>query len=92
MDLMNIEEEIVDEISAIQVGSGYYATTIGIDAAQEVVDAVMPLVERAQELAFEAGWMSSGEGCNGEYPDEGVPWEASAGREAYERWVEAGAT
>lgn len=49
---MSIEEEIADEISGIQVGSGYYATTIGIAAAQEAAAAVMPLVKRAQAEAI----------------------------------------
>lgn len=52
---MDIEQEIADEISGIQVGSGYYSTTIGIDAAQEAAVAVMPLVKRAQAEAWERG-------------------------------------
>ena len=35
------------------------------------------------EAGFKAGWSASGEGYNGEYPDEGVPWPESAGRQAY---------
>lgn len=35
---------------------------------------------------FKAGWQASGEGYNGECPDEGVPWEQSAG---YAAMVEA---
>lgn len=31
------------------------------------------------EAGFKAGWMASGEGYNGEYPDEGVEWEQSEG-------------
>jgi len=31
---------------------------------------------------FRAGWEASGEGFNGEYPDEGVSWEVSAGHAA----------
>jgi hypothetical protein len=31
---------------------------------------------------FKAGWQASGEGYNGEWPDEGRTWEESAGREA----------
>jgi hypothetical protein len=49
---MDIEEEIADEISGIQVGSGYYSTTIGIDAAQEAAAALMPLFRRAQAEAL----------------------------------------
>lgn len=48
---MDIEEEIADEISGIQVGSGYYSTTIGIDAAREAATAIMPLVRRIQAEA-----------------------------------------
>lgn len=33
----------------------------------------------AWRAGFRAGWESSGEGYNGEYPDEGVPWLESAG-------------
>jgi hypothetical protein len=36
---------------------------------------------------FVAGWQSSGEGFNGEYPDEGVLWEKSAGRDAMLREI-----
>lgn len=39
------------------------------------------------ESVFRAGWQASGEGYNGEYPDEGVPWDRSAGHEAFERWM-----
>ena len=36
---------------------------------------------------FRAGWESSGEGFNGEWPDEGVPWdhENHAGAQAMVR-------
>ena len=49
---MTIEEEIADEISGIQVGSGYYATTIGIDAAREAVEAIAPLLNRVRAEAL----------------------------------------
>lgn len=39
------------------------------------------------ESVFRAAWLSSGEGFNGEYPDEGVAWGASAGYEAFHRWM-----
>ena len=29
---------------------------------------------------FRSGWEASGEGCNGEYPDDGKTWAQSAGR------------
>ena len=38
---------------------------------------------------FKAGWRSSGEGYNGEYPDEGKTWVMSAGREAMLREMRA---
>ena len=44
----SIRDEIADEISGITVGAGYYSTTIGIDAAQEAADAIMPLIRRIQ--------------------------------------------
>jgi hypothetical protein len=31
---------------------------------------------------FKSGWSSSGEGYNGEWPDEGRTWEESVGRQA----------
>ena len=34
------------------------------------------------ERGFRAGWEASGEGYNGEYPDDGVPWDESEGRQA----------
>lgn len=34
------------------------------------------------EEGFRAGWQATGEGFNGEWPDEGIRWEASAGHEA----------
>lgn len=55
-------------------------------------ECIMPLLRRIQAEAFEAAWRASGEGYNGEWPDEGVPWAESAGREAYERWIERGET
>ena len=45
------------------------------------------VIRAAREEGFQAGWWASGEGFNGEYPDEGVPWEASVGKEAYEGWI-----
>lgn len=50
----------------------------------EILDREAPTTEEA----FRAGWESSGEGFNGEYPDEGVSWESSAGHAAYTRWVD----
>ena len=45
------------------------------------------------EKAFRAGWNASGEGWNGEYPDEGALWEVSAGKQEYEKWADTeGAT
>ena len=45
------------------------------------------------EKAFRAGWNASGEGWNGEYPDEGALWEISAGKQEYEKWADTeGAT
>lgn len=41
----------------------------------------------AMERAFRAGWEASGEGWNGEFPDEGVKWEESAGYKEYHRWM-----
>lgn len=46
------------------------------------------VIRAAREEGFQMAWWSSGEGFNGEYPDEGVPWERSAGKEAYDRWME----
>jgi hypothetical protein len=37
---------------------------------------------------FKAGWQSSGEGYNGEWPDEGRTWEESVGLEAMLRVLE----
>lgn len=45
---MGIEEEIADEISGIQVGTGYYSTTIGIDAAKDAAAALSPLLNRVR--------------------------------------------
>lgn len=39
------------------------------------------------ESVFRSAWLASGEGFNGEYPDEGVPWEKSVGRESFTRWM-----
>lgn len=41
--------EIADEVSGIQVGSGYYATLIGRDAALEAADAVLALFKGGEE-------------------------------------------
>lgn len=46
-----IRDEIADEISGIQVGSGYYATNIGIDAAREAADALLPILNRVRAEA-----------------------------------------
>ena len=45
------------------------------------------LSDEAVERAFRAGWEASGEGWNGEHPDEGVKWEESAGYGEYHRWM-----
>jgi hypothetical protein len=42
-------EQIVDEVSGIVVGSGYYSMSIGIDAAREVADAVLALLSQQKE-------------------------------------------
>lgn len=55
---------------------------------EDWAEAIMPLIRRVRAEGFKAGWVSSGEGFNGEYPDEGVPWEESAGRAVYDRWIE----
>ena len=55
-DEQSVRDEIADEISGITVGSGYYSTTIGIDAAQEAADAIMPLIRRIQAEAWDAGF------------------------------------
>lgn len=52
----SIRDELADEISGIVVGSGYYSTFIGIDAAQEAADAIMPLVRKAQAEAWDEGF------------------------------------
>ena len=39
------------------------------------------------ENAFKAGWQASGEGWNGEYPDEGVPWDKSGGYSEWLKWL-----
>src|SRR5690606_21706700 len=52
-DEQSIRDEIADEISGIVVGSGYYSTFIGIDAAQEAADAIMPLVRKAPAEAWD---------------------------------------
>lgn len=49
---------------------------------------VLALLEEIRLEAFKAGWESSGQGYNAEVPDEGIPWEHMAGREAYENWLE----
>lgn len=93
---MAIEEEIAQALNdsgwTCEYGSdepGQYHECEGCKrVCDDLTAAVMPLVRKAQAEAFEAAWWSSGEGFNGEYPDEGVPWESSAGREAYTRWVE----
>lgn len=41
--------------------------------------------QRGYEAGFRAAWEISGDGHNGEYPDEGVPWEQSVGHEEYLR-------
>ena len=40
--------DIADEISGVVVGSGYYASTLGIDAALEIAEILMS--------EFEIGW------------------------------------
>jgi hypothetical protein len=40
---------------------------------------------RVWEQGFEAAWRATGEGHNGECPDEGVSWHNSAGREEMQR-------
>ena len=52
MPRSEIEEEIADEIAGIVTGDGYYATTIGIDAAREAVEAIAPLLNRVRAEAL----------------------------------------
>lgn len=59
-DEQSIRDEIADEIAGVVTGEGYYSTTIGIDAAQEAADAIMPLVRRIQAEAWDR--------CVGEMP------------------------
>ncbi|QNJ55563.1 hypothetical protein SEA_PHINKY_72 [Microbacterium phage Phinky] len=40
------------------------------------------------EEAFRAAWEASGEGHNGEWPDEGRSWEESEGRKEFLAWRE----
>jgi hypothetical protein len=40
------------------------------------------------EIGFKAGWMASGEGYNGEWPDEGKDWPTSAGKGAFTEWID----
>lgn len=58
-------QAIADEISGIQVGSGYESVTIGIDAALEAADVILaspvwrnrhhdPITHEAVDLAYEA--------------------------------------
>ncbi|UOE45920.1 hypothetical protein [Agromyces larvae] len=43
----DLRDRIRDEVSGILIGSGFYATTIGLEAGREVADAILPLVEEA---------------------------------------------
>ena len=42
---MPSREEIADEISGVVVGSGYYSTQIGREAALEAADAILALMD-----------------------------------------------
>lgn len=44
-----LRDRIRDEVSGIQIGTGYYAQTIGIDGGREVADAILPIVEAELE-------------------------------------------
>lgn len=49
---------IADEISDIVIGTGYYSTTIGINAALEAADALIAAGIVAEETDWEYGWKS----------------------------------
>lgn len=57
----DLRTRIADEISNIQVGSGYESTTIGITAALEAADALIAAGVVAEEPEWEYG-ISSGHG------------------------------
>jgi hypothetical protein len=51
----DLRTRIADEISSIQVGSGYESTTIGITAALEAADALIAAGVVAEEPEWEYG-------------------------------------
>ncbi|MCG7309713.1 MULTISPECIES: hypothetical protein [Brachybacterium] len=73
-----LREQIRDEVEGIVIGSGYYSIAIGIDAAGEVADAVLAVVQPAtrEEKAeawnegHEIGWLNADERwrCDGSIP------------------------
>lgn len=54
--MSDLRSRIADEISSIQVGSGYESTTIGITAALEAADALIAAGVVAEEPEWEYGF------------------------------------
>lgn len=68
--MSDIRSDMADEISGVQVGSGYESTTIGITAALEAADLLLasPVIRRIQAEAWDAGhktrWRRGPDSCH----------------------------
>lgn len=53
-------DELADEMAGHPIGSGYYSTTVGVDEAREIADAILDDMERAFQRWNLAGWQRAG--------------------------------
>lgn len=90
--MTDLRFRIADEISGIQVGSGYESTTIGITAALEAADALIAAGVVAEEPEWEWGYRLVGDDGNVyktgfAYDDPAEPSERAKMRAAEENEV-----